>query len=139
MADQKEVSDKGGTMRLGSCPCVLRSGSKAAQIYGEERIDERHRHRLEFNNKYRQQLEEAGLVQSGTSPDSRLVEIVELGSHPHFIGCQFHPEFKSRPMAPHPLFSSFVAAALERRRLLLGSEASENDPTATQLQSASVN
>ncbi|HEX2881331.1 MAG TPA: CTP synthase, partial [Polyangiaceae bacterium] len=97
MTDQKDVSDKGGTMRLGACPCTLRSGSKAAQIYGVDKISERHRHRLEFNNKYRQQLEEAGLLQTGTSPDGRLVEIVELQNHPHFIGCQFHPEFKSRP------------------------------------------
>jgi CTP synthase len=140
MLDQREVSDKGGTMRLGSCPCLLRAGSKAAAIYGVERINERHRHRLEFNNKYRQQLEEAGLLQTGTSPDGRLVEIVELEQHPHFIGCQFHPEFKSRPMAPHPLFSRFVAAASERRRKLLSEgEASDADKSGTLLQAAAVN
>ncbi len=139
MTDQKDVSDKGGTMRLGACPCVLRTGSKAAQIYGVEKISERHRHRLEFNNKYRQQLEEAGLLQTGTSPDGRLVEIVELQGHPHFIGCQFHPEFKSRPMAPHPLFSRFVAAAAERQqRLLSEGESSESKSTAS-MQSAAVN
>lgn len=139
MTDQKDVSDKGGTMRLGACPCVLRTGSKAAQIYGVEKISERHRHRLEFNNKYRQQLEEAGLLQTGTSPDGRLVEIVELQGHPHFIGCQFHPEFKSRPMAPHPLFSRFVAAAVERQqRLVSEGESSESKSTGA-MQSAAVN
>jgi CTP synthase len=139
MTDQKDVSDKGGTMRLGACPCSLRAGSKAAQIYGVDKISERHRHRLEFNNKYRQQLEEAGLLQTGTSPDGRLVEIVELQNHPHFIGCQFHPEFKSRPMTPHPLFSRFVAAAVERQqRLLSEGESSESKATGV-MQSAAVN
>jgi CTP synthase len=115
MPDQRSVEDKGGTMRLGAYPCVLRSGSAAAQIYGAHEINERHRHRFEFNNAYREQLAKAGLIQSGTSPDGRLVEVVELEGHPYFIGCQFHPEFKSRPMAPHPLFSRFVAAAVRRR------------------------
>jgi CTP synthase len=115
MPDQRGVKDKGGTMRLGAYPCKLLSGSRAAQIYGAGEISERHRHRFEFNNDFREQLGKAGLVFSGTSPDGRLVEIVELPDHPHFLGCQFHPEFKSRPMSPHPLFSHFVAAAMRRR------------------------
>jgi len=115
MPDQKGVQDKGGTMRLGAYPCVLKSGSAAAQIYGTHEISERHRHRYEFNNAYRDQLSRAGLIQSGTSPDGRLVEVVELEGHTHFVGCQFHPEFKSRPMAPHPLFAKFVTAAVQRR------------------------
>ncbi|HVU06100.1 MAG TPA: CTP synthase [Polyangiaceae bacterium] len=115
MPDQRGVQEKGGTMRLGAYPCVLKSGSAAAQIYGAHEISERHRHRFEFNNAYREQLSRAGLIQSGTSPDGRLVEMVELEGHPYFIGCQFHPEFKSRPMAPHPLFARFVAAAIARR------------------------
>jgi CTP synthase len=125
MPDQKGVQDKGGTMRLGAYPCVLKSGSAAAQIYGAHEISERHRHRFEFNNAYREQLTRAGLIQSGTSPDGRLVEMVELEGHPHFIGCQFHPEFKSRPMAPHPLFSKFVAAAIRRRDEIARSAAGE--------------
>jgi CTP synthase len=115
MPDQKGVQDKGGTMRLGAYPCVLKSGSAAAQIYGTHEISERHRHRYEFNNAYRDQLTRAGLIQSGTSPDGRLVEVVELEGHPHFVGCQFHPEFKSRPMVPHPLFAKFIGAAVHRR------------------------
>jgi CTP synthase len=115
MPDQRGVKDKGGTMRLGAFPCVLRAGSRAANVYGRDEISERHRHRFEFNNDYRDTLTRAGLVLSGTSPDDRLVEIVELESHPYFIGCQFHPEFKSRPMAAHPLFSQFVRAACQRR------------------------
>ena len=115
MPDQRGVRDKGGTMRLGAFPCVLKSGSLAAQVYGEPEISERHRHRLEFNNDYRETLTRGGLIISGTSPDDHLVEIVELGSHPYFIGCQFHPEFKSRPSAAHPLFSHFVGAAVRRR------------------------
>jgi CTP synthase len=115
MPDQRGVEAKGGTMRLGAYPCELQSGTAAAQFYGMHTISERHRHRFEFNNEYRDQLAKAGLIQSGTSPDGRLVEMVELEGHPHFIGCQFHPEFKSRPMTAHPLFSKFVAAALARR------------------------
>jgi CTP synthase len=115
MPDQRSVQEKGGTMRLGAYPCVLKSGSAAAQIYGTHEISERHRHRYEFNNAYRDQLARAGLIQSGTSPDGRLVEVVELEGHPHFLGCQFHPEFKSRPMQPHPLFAKFVAAGIRRR------------------------
>jgi len=125
MPDQQGVKDKGGTMRLGAYPCTLLSGSRAAQIYGAGEISERHRHRFEFNNEYREPLTKAGLVLSGTSPDGRLVEIVELPDHPHFVGCQFHPEFKSRPMAAHPLFSHFVAAALQRRDELAASARGE--------------
>ncbi len=108
-------SAKGGTMRLGAYPCRLMEGTLARRAYGCEDISERHRHRYEYNNAYREKLEEKGLAVSGTSPDGRLVEIVEIVDHPWFLGCQFHPEFKSRPMAPHPLFSSFIGAALERK------------------------
>jgi len=114
MADQKQVSAKGGTMRLGAYACTLKPGSLASKLYGKQEISERHRHRYEFANDYRDRLAAAGLVLSGTSPDKRLVEVVELREHPFFVGCQFHPEFKSRPLAPHPLFSRFVRAALER-------------------------
>ncbi|HHH29540.1 MAG TPA: CTP synthase, partial [Polyangiaceae bacterium] len=115
MPDQKDVKNKGGTMRLGAYPCELRSGSRAREFYGVERISERHRHRFEFNNKYAERIEAAGLILAGKSPDGRLVEMVELPDHPFFIGCQFHPEFKSRPHDPHPLFTGFVAAARARR------------------------
>jgi CTP synthase len=115
MPDQRGLKDKGGTMRLGAYPCVLKPGSRALEVYGKEEISERHRHRFEVNNDFRDTLTDKGLVLSGTSPDNRLVEIVELPNHPHFLGCQFHPEFKSRPTAAHPLFSSFVAAACHRR------------------------
>jgi CTP synthase len=118
MPDQRGVKDKGGTMRLGAYPCALKPGSRALEIYKKEEISERHRHRFEVNNEFRETLTEKGLMLSGTSPDNRLVEIVELPNHPHFLGCQFHPEFKSRPMAAHPLFSSFVAAACRRRDAL---------------------
>jgi CTP synthase len=102
-------------MRLGLYPARLTPGSKAAAVYGQEVIYERHRHRFEVNNRYRQTLEEAGLVLSGQSPDGRLVEIVELADHPWFVASQFHPEFKSRPERPHPLFDGFIAAALAVR------------------------
>jgi CTP synthase len=115
MADQREMVDKGGTMRLGAYPCVLMPGSIAAQAYGATEISERHRHRYEFANAYRDKVKSAGLVLSGTSPDKRLVEMIELPDHPYFVGCQFHPEFKSKPLAPHPLFSRFVSAAIERQ------------------------
>ena len=111
MPDQVGVTDKGGTMRLGSCPCLLKEGTRAAAAYGADRIDERHRHRYEFNNDYREVLEAAGLILSGLSPDGRLVEIVELADHPWFVGVQFHPELKSRPNRAHPLFREFIAAA----------------------------
>ena len=114
MEDQHRVTEKGGTMRLGSYPCVLAEGTRAAEVYGRERIDERHRHRFEVNNEYRDRLEAAGLVLSGLSPDKKLVEIIEIPAHPWFIACQFHPEFKSRPTNCHPLFRGFVRAGLER-------------------------
>jgi CTP synthase len=115
MPDQRGVRNKGATMRLGAYPCVLAKGSRASEAYGASEISERHRHRYEFANEYRDRLVEAGLVLGGTSPDERLVEMIELHDHPFFIGCQFHPEFKSRPAAPHPLFAGFVRAALERQ------------------------
>ena len=111
MPDQRGVSSKGGTMRLGAYPCCLVDGSRAAELYGEKEISERHRHRFEFNNNYRKELESAGLRIGGTSPDESLVEMVELPEHPFYVGCQFHPEFKSRPFAPHPLFVGLVEAA----------------------------
>jgi CTP synthase len=114
MEEQQGVVDKGGTMRLGAQPCLLTEGTKAAAAYGTSRISERHRHRYEFNPKYRAALERAGLVIAGTSPDGSLVEIVELADHPWFVAVQFHPEFKSKPTAAHPLFAGLVAAAVER-------------------------
>jgi CTP synthase len=116
MDSQRDVKDMGGTMRLGAYPCRLRPGSRAAQIYGAEEVSERHRHRYEVNNAYRDTLDKYGLRCTGLSPDGSLVELIELPEHAWFIGCQFHPELKSRPMYPHPLFASFVGAALERRR-----------------------
>ena len=114
-----EDDEKGGTMRLGSYPCRVEPGSQIANIYGGEReINERHRHRFEVNVNYRQRLEDAGMWFSGMSPDKRLPEIVELRDHPWYIGVQFHPELKSRPFAPHPLFTSFVSAAVDQARLV---------------------
>lgn len=109
-------SDKGGTMRLGAYPCVLVPETLSMNAYRQENVSERHRHRYEFNNKYRKALEDAGLIVSGTSPDKELVEIVELKDHPWFLGCQFHPEFKSRPLNPHPLFREFIKASLKNSR-----------------------
>lgn len=117
LPEQREVQDMGATMRLGSYPCVLVPGTKAHAAYGTDKISERHRHRYEFNPGYRDRLTHAGLVISGTSPDGRLVEIVELENHPWFVASQFHPEFKSRPFDPHPLFVAFIAAACEQKRL----------------------
>jgi len=114
MDDQREVVDKGGTMRLGSYPARLARGSQVARAYGDELVFERHRHRYEVNPAYRTRLEEAGLVCSGTSPDNRLVEFIELPGHPFWVGTQAHPEFKSRPDRPHPLFRELVGAALQR-------------------------
>jgi CTP synthase len=114
MPDQKDIADLGGTMRLGSYPCHLLKDSVVAKAYGEAVIHERHRHRFEFNNEYREPLEKAGLVLSGLSPDGRLVEITEMKNHPFMVGSQFHPELKSRPTRPHPLFSALVRAAIER-------------------------
>ncbi len=115
MTDQKDLKNKGGTMRLGAYPCVLVAGSRAQRYYGVAEISERHRHRFEFNNDYAERIEAAGMVLAGKSPDGTLVEMVELPDHPYFIGCQFHPEFKSRPHEPHPLFTGFVRASRERR------------------------
>ena len=116
MESQRDVEDLGGTMRLGAYPCRLRPGSRVAQIYGADQVSERHRHRYEVNNAYRDLLAEYGLRCTGLSPDGGLVEMVELPEHPWFVGCQFHPELRSRPTRPHPLFASFVGAAVERRR-----------------------
>ncbi|MBF0378593.1 MAG: CTP synthase [Desulfamplus sp.] len=118
MEKRDTTSDKGGTMRLGAYPCRLAPDTIAMSAYREENISERHRHRYEFNNEYRERFEQVGLVISGTSPDGQLVEIVELKDHPWFLGCQFHPEFKSRPANPHPLFREFVKACLKKSRLV---------------------
>ncbi|MBI5497314.1 MAG: CTP synthase [Deltaproteobacteria bacterium] len=115
MHEQQAVTDKGGTMRLGTYPCLLKEVSLAARLYGTTKINERHRHRFEVNNKYRAPLAEKGMLFSGTSPDDKLVEIIELPGHPFFIGCQFHPEFGSKPFKAHPLVIGLVGAALERR------------------------
>ena len=115
MDAQREVTDKGGTMRLGAFPCRLKEGSLSRRIYGAAEISERHRHRFEVNPRYIAALEASGMVLSGTSPDGKLAEMVELPSHPYFVGCQFHPEFKSRPLHPHPLFVAFIRAALDAR------------------------
>ncbi len=111
-------SDKGGTMRLGEYPCVLEEDSLAFRAYGEKEIHERHRHRYEFNNEYMEVLQKHGLNISGKSPDQQLVEIVEIKDHPWFFGCQFHPEFKSRPLDPHPVFKAFIGAAYKEKKLL---------------------
>jgi CTP synthase len=113
MADQRGVTDKGATMRLGAYPCTLLEGTRAREAYGAAEISERHRHRFEFNNDYREPMLNRGMVLSGLSPDRRLVEIAELRDHPYMVACQFHPEFKSRPTEPHPLFKSFIRAAIE--------------------------
>ena len=115
---RKASSDLGGTMRLGSYPCVLAKGSKVREIYGSDLIGERHRHRYEVNINYKNQLEKAGLIFSGLSPDGELPEIIERKDHPWFIGVQFHPELKSKPLDPHPLFRSFIAAAVQKARLV---------------------
>jgi CTP synthase len=114
MLEQRAITDMGGTMRLGLYPCVLQSGTKVAAAYGEKQVEERHRHRWEFNNAYRKEFEKAGVAFSGISPDGMLVEIAELKDHPYMVGSQFHPEFLSRPMRPHPLFMGLIRAAKER-------------------------
>ncbi|MBP1561339.1 MAG: CTP synthase [Oscillospiraceae bacterium] len=116
MEDQKDITEKGGTMRLGLYPCKLAEGTTSARVYGEPLIYERHRHRWEFNNAFRTQLQEAGLVIAGISPDERLVEIVEVKDHPWFVGVQFHPEFKSRPNKPQKLFADFIRASVENKK-----------------------
>ena len=112
MEDQKHIENMGGTMRLGSYPCKLQKNTLAYKAYKNEMIHERHRHRYEFNNRYREIMKENGMILSGMSPDGNLVEIIELKDHPFFIGSQFHPELKSRAMRAHPLFREFVAASL---------------------------
>jgi CTP synthase len=116
--EQKGIVDKGGTMRLGAYPCRLRPDTLAREAYGSEEIRERHRHRFEFNNAYRSTFEKHGMVVSGTYPDKDLVEIVEYRDHPWFLAVQFHPEFKSKPTAAHPLFRGFVAAALAHAKAM---------------------
>jgi len=116
MPGQSEEIEKGGTLRLGSYPCSIKAGTKMEACYGASLIHERHRHRYEFNNEYREEMERAGLVISGTSPDGRLVEAIELPDHPFFVGVQFHPEFKSRPNQAHPLFRGFISAALRHAK-----------------------
>lgn len=114
LPEQKAIVDKGGTMRLGAYPCLLEKDTRAFDAYGRREISERHRHRYEFNNEYRDLFVQKGMVVSGTSPDGGLVEMIELKGHPWFLGCQFHPEFKSKPLQPHPLFARFIEAAVEK-------------------------
>ena len=114
MPDQRGNIPKGGTMRLGAYPCVIRSGSILEQAYGKKEIQERHRHRYEFNNEYREAIQLAGMDVTGTSPDGRLVEAVEIPALRFFVGVQYHPEFKSRPNAAHPLFRELVRAAMQK-------------------------
>jgi CTP synthase len=128
---RSEKSDKGGTMRLGAYPCRLAKGTHAHEAYGTEDLTERHRHRYEFNIAYKGRLTQHGMRVSGDSPDHELVEIVEIADHPWFLGCQFHPEFKSRPASPHPLFTAFIGAALkEKRELFPGASAPEPEGAA---------
>ncbi|MEI6610414.1 MAG: CTP synthase, partial [Deltaproteobacteria bacterium] len=116
LPEQRDVTDKGASMRLGAWPCVVNPDSYAFAAYGQKEISERHRHRYEFNNDYKKILTDKGLQITGASPDGRLAEIVEIKDHPWFLGCQFHPEFKSRPTKPHPLFSKFIEAALRQAK-----------------------
>jgi CTP synthase len=117
MEDQKQLQAKGGTMRLGAYPCALKSGSLAEKIYGSDRISERHRHRWEFNNRYLEAFERAGMQASGVNPDTGLVEVIELKGHPFFIGVQYHPELKSTVENPHPIFVHFIQAALHQQQV----------------------
>ena len=115
MDDQKSIEDKGATMRLGACPCALKKGTSAYAAYEKEEVSERHRHRFEFNNDYRDELESAGLQVAGVNPERDLVEIVEVKDHPWFVAVQFHPEFQSKPTKAHPLFAAFIEATLTRK------------------------
>jgi CTP synthase len=115
MVDQRDVTDMGGTMRLGAYYAQLEPGTKVAAAYGESVVSERHRHRYEFNSNYRSRFEESGFICSGSSPDRRLVEFIELSEHPFWVGTQAHPEFKSRPDRPHPLFRELIGASLQHR------------------------
>lgn len=137
MESQKRVNKKGGSMRLGAYPCTLKNGTLTQQIYKDNQISERHRHRFEFNNDYREALSKAGLVIAGTSPNEELVEIIELKDHPWYIGVQFHPEFKSTPRNPHPLFKSFIKAALVHRDERLAGSTKKQDLTKLEDNSAS--
>ena len=128
MPGQSDAVDKGGTLRLGSYPCFIRPGTTMERCYGVGEISERHRHRYEFNNEYREALAAAGLTLSGLSPDGRLVETVELSDRPFYVGVQYHPEFKSRPNKPHPLFKGFVAAALAAQQALGHSAVAPKEP-----------
>jgi CTP synthase len=114
LPEQRNIQDKGASMRLGAWPCVVKDGSFAFDAYGQKEISERHRHRYEFNNDFKKTLTEKGLRITGASPDGSLAEIIEIKDHPWFLGCQFHPEFKSRPTKPHPLFTRFIEAALNQ-------------------------
>ena len=127
MPDQHDLVDMGGTMRLGTYPCCLVPGTRAAEAYGQEMVEERHRHRWELNNQYRTLLKESGMVFSGLSPDGRLVEIAEIKEHPFMVGSQFHPEFKSRPNRPHPLFDAFMAAAVDYQKARQPTGQNENN------------
>ncbi len=131
MTSQQGIQEMGGTMRLGAYPCRLRPGSRAAEIYGAQEVSERHRHRYEVSNAYRDVLAEYGMRCAGLSPDGSLVEMIELPDHPWFIGCQFHPELKSRPTRPHPLFASFVRAAVEHKRRAALPASGERAPSST--------
>ena len=115
MEEQKKINDMGGTMRLGSYACKIKKGTIASEAYQSDMVEERHRHRFEVNNEYRDLLEEKGLIISGTSPDDFLVETIEIKDHPWFFGCQFHPEFKSRPERAHPIFVSFMQATADNK------------------------
>ena len=115
LEEQREIRNKGASMRLGTWPTKIAKGTLAEKIYGNGEVLERHRHRYEFNMKYRDRMNEKGFVISGTSPDGALAELIELRDHPYFIGCQYHPEFQSRPNKPHPLFKAFIQACLVRQ------------------------
>src|SRR5712675_682474 len=119
LRELKGVDELGGTMRLGAYPCLLADGSYAREAYGAPEISERHRHRYEFNREYEKVLTEAGLRIAGQTPDGVYVEICEIPDHPWFLGCQFHPEFKSKPLEPHPLFAAFIGAAIEHKKTLM--------------------
>jgi CTP synthase len=140
MPDQHNIVNKGGTMRLGRFPCHLQAGTISAALYKEPVIYERHRHRYEVNNTYREELKKHGMVFAGVSPDDRLVEMIELTNHPYFVACQFHPELKSRPDRPHPLFVGFVDASLnhseaaEKKELESGNDAGSAAPAVSAAQ-----
>jgi CTP synthase len=134
LPEQRDLPDKGGTMRLGLYPCQLQQGSLSLQSYGEPILFERHRHRFEFNNEYRHPFERGGMRFGGLSPDGRLVEISEVVNHPWMVGSQFHPEFRSRPYRPHPLFRGFIGACIERQEVGAVEEETEADAATAQVQ-----